>query len=743
MAFGGSIKLTGESEYRKALKDINSDMKLMSSEMKVMATNTSASGAASDADKAKKTELSKAIADQRDKLGQLNKALQESNAANGETSSSSKALQTQVNNVTSNLNRMETQLARTDDAGRKLGNGLDDTGKKASIFGDVLKANLASEAIVAGIKKMASAIAAIGGAVLGMVKDSISAYADYEQLVGGVDTLFKKSSGTIQQYAQDAYKTAGLSANQYMETVTSFSASLLQGLGGDTDKAATIANQAVVDMSDNANKMGTDVSLIQSAYQGFAKDNYTMLDNLKLGYGGTADEMARLVNDSGSMGSSFKATAENVKDIPFDKLIESLHITQTQLGITGTTAKEASSTISGSFNSVKASWENVLTSFGTGNNDQVKASIDGLVEGVGNMVTNVTAILPNIVAGIGQLASGLIEQLPAIIQLILPPLVTAVTGLMQTLVRTLPTLLPIIVDLINQVVNTIVTNLPLIITAGVTILVSLMQGIAQALPTLIPAMVDAIVLITTTLLDNIDLIIDAGIQILLGLVDGIIVALPKLIDKMPEIIDKLIAAVVNNLPKLIEAGIKLILALAGGLIAAIPQVISKLPQIITSIVTGLMSGIGKLGTVGKDLVTGLWNGISNATGWILGKIKGFGKGIVDGIKGFFGIKSPSTLFRDEVGKNLGLGVGVGFADAMDGVTKDMQAAIPTSFDTGIDVNNTVSNSTLGSGGKFGAGFDIASLTAAFKEAISGMNVILDDEKVGTFVTDTIERKVYA
>lgn len=220
--------------------------------------------------------------------------------------------------------------------------------------------------------KMSKAWAIAGAAVVAtatassisvgnIIKSSVAAFADFEQLVGGVETLFKDNANDVIKNSERAYKTAGLSANKYMETVTSFSASLLQGLGGDTKKASAVADRAITDMADNANKMGTSIESIQFAYQGFAKDNFTMLDNLKLGYGGTAGEMARLVNESGVMGKSFKATAENVKDIPFDKLIESIGVVQDRMGITGTTAKEASETISGSFSSLKGAWQNVLT----------------------------------------------------------------------------------------------------------------------------------------------------------------------------------------------------------------------------------------------------------------------------------------------------------------------------------------------------------------------------------------------
>lgn len=231
--------------------------------------------------------------------------------------------------------------------------------------------------------------AAVAGAAIGALGTAaVGAYSNYEQLTGGVETLFKSSSSTVMNYANQAYKTAGMSANKYMETVTSFSASLLQGLGGDTEKAAKYANKAVVAMSDNANKMGTSMELIQYAYQGFAKQNYTMLDNLKLGYGGTASEMARLVNDSGVMGKSFKATAKNINEVSFDKIIEAISVTQDKLGITGTTAKEASTTIEGSFNSMKGAWENFITALAGGGD--LETTFNNLIESVkiwlGNLI---------------------------------------------------------------------------------------------------------------------------------------------------------------------------------------------------------------------------------------------------------------------------------------------------------------------------------------------------------------------
>lgn len=554
----------------------------------------------------------------------------------------------------------------------------------------------------------AAAVAAGAAAVTGLATASIKAFADYEQLVGGVDTLFKKNSDTVQQYAQNAYKTAGLSANQYMETVTSFSASLLQGLGGDTKKAAEIGNLAVTDMADNANKMGTSIESIQMAYQGFAKDNFTMLDNLKLGYGGTQAEMARLINDTGVMGEGFKATAENVKDIPFDKMIEAIHQVQTEMGITGTTAKEASETISGSFMATKAAWENVLTSFGTGNNEMIKAAIDGLIESAQNLVTNIMAILPNVLQGIGTFIAALVEQLPNLLTQLIPVLVNILTLAVQTIITALPmflnaavqlvvalvqgiaqaapTLIPQIFAALKSMLDTIVQNLPLFLNAAVELITQLVMGIAKEAPTLIPQIIEAIMKMLDAIIKQLPLLIQAGITLLVALIEGLAKALPTLIKYIPKIIDSLVNALTDPqmIVMLVGAALRIILAIAGGLIQAIPQLIAAVPKLISSIV-GAFDNIGSAALgIGKNLVQGIWNGINDATGWIISKVKGFGESVMNGLKSFFGIHSPSRLFRDEIGKNLALGVGEGFTDTMGAIAGDMQNAIPTPM---VDVDS--------------------------------------------------------
>lgn len=540
--------------------------------------------------------------------------------------------------------------------------------------------------VLGGIGKVAAGVAIAGAAATaGLVAASVNAFASYEQLVGGVDTLFKGSSDTVQAYAQNAFKTAGLSANQYMETVTSFSASLLQGLGGDTAKAAEIGNMAVTDMSDNANKMGTSMEMIQNAYQGFAKDNFTMLDNLKLGYGGTQEEMARLINDSKVMGEGFVATAENVKDIPFDKLIEGIHVVQTEMGITGTTAKEASSTITGSFNSTKAAWDNLLVSFASGNNETIKIAVDNLIASATNLVTNVSAILPNIITGVGNALIAIAGQLPTLLQQLLPPLLQFLDAALKTIVTVLPKLVPILIETVMGLVNIIIDNLPAFLDAAIKIIIALVEGLATAAPKLIQALVDVIPKLLMVIINNLPLFITAAIQLIVALIQGIANALPQLIAAIPKVIDAIVKTLTNPqmLALLVGAAIQIIIAVAGGLIKAIPQLVAAIPQIIASLVSGFAQGLGSMATVGADLVKGVWNGISNAKGWIMDRIKSFGKDVLNGLKSFFGIHSPSRLMRDQIGKNLALGIGEGFTSEMDAVSAEMQNAIPT---PNIDVN---------------------------------------------------------
>ena len=771
MAFGGTVKLTGESEYKKALADITSNLKVLNSEMKVATSQYDSNDKSAENLTQQNDVLNKKIAEQKQKVDILSKALAEAEQETGENSETSKKWQIELNNAQAELNKLVKEVEKNEKAMKesadatdenadsldKFGKEAEDSEKSALKLGDIIKANLISEGIMAGIKGLANAIKSVGSAFIDVGKQAIESYADYEQFVGGVETLFGDSADVVKGYANDAFKTAGMSANEYMEVVTGFSASLISSLDGDTKKASELSNMAIIDMSDNANKMGSDLESLKNAYSGFAKGQYNMLDNLKLGYGGTKTEMERLLADAEKLPSAMgrKFDISNYGDV-----VEAIHLVQEEMGIAGTTSKEASTTIAGSVSSMKSAWQNMLTGIAD-ENANFEQLVGNLIEsivgkdGEGGVINNILPRIETALNGITKLVVGLVDTLlPQIIEMTteligslldsintnIGVIISAGERMFQSLLNGIMAhsgdLVAIVVKLVNWLAQTVLDNLPMVLQAGIDILLALIQGITEVSYELIPCIINCVVSLVDTVLDNIDLIIDAGIELIMALADGLLEALPDLIDKIPVIIDRLIVAITDNLPKIIEMGIELTLKLAVGIIKAIPQLVSKIPQIITSLVNGLKSGLGKLADVGKNLVEGLWNGIKDATSWVLDKIKGFGKSVLNGIKGIFGIHSPSTVFRDEVGKNLALGLGEGFGDTMADVSADMQSAIPTEFDADINANYNT-----------GAGYSSAPnynmMVSAFKQALTEVKVVMNNREMGAFVTDTIERVVYA
>ena len=744
-SFGGTVKLQGESEYRKAIKDITSNLRLMSSELKLTNTQFSSGDKSLKQTKESYENTNKAVQEQKEKISELRIALTQAEKEYGSNNEKVKTFKTQLNNAENQLRQMEDATDKSTKELKEMKNEMQEAGNGAIKLGDLIKSNLISEGIISGFKGLVGVVKSVGSALLDVGKSAIDSYANYEQLIGGVETLFKDSSGIVENYANNAYKTAGLSANDYMETVTSFSASLLQSLKNDTSKSAEVADMAITDMADNANKMGTDMSMIQSAYQGFAKQNYTMLDNLKLGYGGTKSEMERLLKDAQKI-SGVKYNISNLSDI-----YNAIHVIQGELGVTGTTAKEAGTTIQGSVSSMKSAWGNLLTGLADENSDW-NTLMNNFVNSVKTMADNLLPRIESTFEGVGLLITDVLGML---LYNIVPMGVQLIQNLIDGMVSQFPDILSSINNAIGVITNGIVKMLPQIIQLGLKIILSLVQGISESLPTLIPQIVD-------TLIDNIDLIIDAGIQLLIGLADGLIEALPELIDRIPEIIDKIVMAISNNLPKIIEAGVELIAKLAWGIVKSIPNLVAAVPKIFTSLFLGIASfsiqliqkgaeiikkikeglanGVRNVPEIGKNLVKGVWNGIKDTTSWILDKIKGFGKSVLNGIKSIFGIHSPSTVFRDEIGTNLAKGIGVGFENEMENVNGTIQKSLPTDLDfsSNLDLKNNNSNMT-----KMSEIENNQLLVSALQEALEGMAFKVDGDKFGELVIKNVERVVYS
>ena len=502
-----------------------------------------------------------------------------------------------------------------------------------------LKAGFGRVATAVGAAATA-AVAAGATAMVSLTKQAVEAYADYEQLVGGVETLFGDAANYVELRAANAAMTAGMSANEYMETVTGFSASLIQSLSGDTEEAARLADQAIIDMSDNANKMGSDLASIQNAYQGFAKQNYTMLDNLKLGYGGTKEEMARLLAD-----------AEKISGIKYDissyaDVVNAIHVMQESMGIAGTTAEEAATTISGSLGMVKASWMNVVTALGTGETDYISDMINDLVYSVSKFAENLIPVIETVLDGITQLvtklAPVLAEKLPAMIEDALPPLLDAAGDVIETLatglLQALPTLMPTITKLIVDLAKMIISMAPEIIKTGIQLIVELAMGIAQALPDLIPAVIDAILTIVDTLTDpnNLMMLIDAAIQIILALAEGLIEALPRLIEKAPEIIYNLVVAIIKAAPKLLQAALELILTLVRGIVQAFGKIIEVGGQIVDKVKSGFSQKVQDAKNWGRDVIQNFINGIKEK----FNALKDSVKNVAQTVKSYLGFSEP-------------------------------------------------------------------------------------------------------
>ena len=552
----------------KQVYTLNSDLKSLNQALKLDPKNTELLAQKQDV-------LKKNIQATTEKLNTLKEAQRQMGAYNSLTEQqkeSYRALSVEIAKSENALKSMSNELKKT--------NNIDMSKVSASLK---KVGNIALDVS----KKMLQVTAAVGTALSGLVAAGVKSYADLEQNLGGVETLFKDSSDKVIKNAQNAYKTAGVSANEYMAGVTSFSASLLQSLSGNTEKAADIADMAFRDMSDNANKFGTDMSSIQNAYQGFAKQNYTMLDNLKLGYGGTKTEMERLLKDAQKI-SKVKYDISNLSDV-----YNAIHVIQENLGVTGTTAKEASETISGSIASMKSSFDNFLN--GSGNPEQLSETITNVLKNVG---TAIAKLAPNILSGVVTLIKELLPQISKMIVDLVPQLLESITQLIDNLLDYISNnteeLSKTIGDLVTKIVIFITDNLPKIIEGALLIIIALAEGIAENIDVIIPAIVQCIIVIVETL--------------------------------------------IKNIPKILEAGLKLIGGLISGILKGNGLIVKTIGDIITSIKNAFLGLPSKAASWGKDMIQGLINGIKS----MISKVGDAVKGIADKIKNFLHFSKPDT-----------------------------------------------------------------------------------------------------
>lgn len=524
---------------------------------------------------------------------------------------------------------------------------LDTAGLKSGLQGaggEILKMSTQAAAKIGEISLAAAGAAT--AAIAALSKSAIECYGDYEQLIGGVETLFKDSADVIKGYSEEAFRTVGMSANEYMETVTGFSASLISSMGNDTEAAAEKANTALSDMSDNANKMGSDLESIKNAYSGFSKQNYTMLDNLKIGYGGTKSEMERLLADAEKLQKS-KGVDVSYDISSFADIVDAIHVIQTEMDITGTTAKEASSTIQGSISAAKAAWQNLLTGMSDPTQDFDKL-LNDVVESVvtvsDNLAPRIMAVLPTMATGITELTENLLPLIPETVEQMLPSVIDGANSIVSALLNTLSsfadTAIPIVTENADEIIGTLISGIVSaapnlagsaaqlctsiaeailsnadIITEGASdIVTALADGISDNLDSLVPSAIDAALTVAETILENADKLSEAAASLIDGLANGITASIPILAEKAPDIVSKLFDALVDSSEILIDAGVDFCTVIADELIhydwsTAAEQMMFSLSDAVDNAQKHVMLGIDNL--LGGDVYGGDINNVAS------------------------------------------------------------------------------------------------------------------------------------
>ena len=673
---------------------------------------------------------------------------------------------------------------------------------------------IAAEAAVVG--------AAVGTAFTSLIKDSVSSYAETEQLVGGIQTLFGLGGQTLQEYAKEqkkavgdvlqewlsltdgerialdnskeAYKTAGLSANEYMETVTGFSASLIKSLAGDTESAAIKADMAITDMSDNANKMGSSMESIQNAYQGFAKQNYTMLDNLKLGYGGTKEEMEKLLSDATEL-SGIEYDISSFADI-----VDAIHVIQEEMGIAGTTQKEAADTISGSLGMTRAAWDNLVAGLAD-KSANIDDLISNLVDSCIVSLDNLAPVIENALLGATEFCEKIIpiisEQFPIIVEEVLPDIMDAaillIESLSSSILENLPSLTETGMQVILELVRYLIDSLPLLLSSGLAIIATIADGLTEALPELTTSVIEILLQMTDTLIQNLPILVMSCMNLILALVEGLNEYLPMLLDYLPELMTSLVQAIVQLAPQLGIAALELILALVNGILMCIPELINVVPEIVAALTTSLMevdwssygsnimekfndgivgqvdllaksasdifeafkthliNRISEMEYIGKNFLVGLWDGISGEGSWLNTKVKDLCNSMLTTVKNALGVHSPSVKMEwvgQMVDEGLGggikrntdkvideaLGMSQSVLDTVNGITN------PKTFFANYDVNSNLNFSNM-QNSQIDALFQILRVLSEYLPMLTSRDIRLDTGAVVGQLAPEIDRQL--
>ena len=618
------------SELKTAMQEAKRAVAVANSEFNATASAFDDWTKSADGLKAKLKQLDTTLKSQNTILDAYEKQYKEVVRTQGEGSKAADDLKIKINNQKAAINKTEREIDKYNTSLNDLNNGsknavknnndvaesLDKVEKEAKGAGDgftIMKGAMAN-LVADGIKYAIGSIMDLGSAMVNMVKDSVASYAEYEQLIGGVETLFKDSADVVLKYANDAYKSAGLSANEYMETVTSFSASLLQSLGGDTDEAAKKADKAITDMSDNANKMGSDIETLKTAYAGFAKGQFTLLDNLKLGYGGTQEEMKRLLADAQKI-SGIEYNISSYADI-----IDAIHVIQEEMGVAGATALEASTTIEGSFGAMRSAWGNLVTGMSdpTANFGQL---VSNVVDSAVTVFKNILPIATKAISGLGQLIQKIIpvikEQLPSLMTEILPILadvgasfVNALISVLPELVRDLnrtfidltqkflngfsalaPELIVVAIQVIHSFINAIIQLAPVLLQGAINLFMGLVNALPKIMDELLTALDGLVMQLVYGLLNALPQLLEGAITLFSALVDAIPMVISMLLSELPYLVEYICDFIINGVPMLLDAAITLLNMLVAAIPIILPAIAEALPKVIDAIVNVIVQAL--------------------------------------------------------------------------------------------------------------------------------------------------------
>lgn len=729
--FGGKIALQGETEYKKALKEITQNLALVSSEMKKVTAEYGRNDTSVEGLSKANDVLNKRLEEQKKKVSETEKMLAEARKEYGDNSEQVKKWEIALNNAEAEVIKTTKEIEKNAEAMKDAEKATDDetdaledysdeadkAGQSSITFGDLIKAHVISEAIIGGFKALGSAIVDLSRKFMDFVKSGVENASNLDEVQNVVDTVFGESSKKVEEFSKTAATSFGmteLSVKQYAGSM----GAMLDSMGIADDKTADMSLALVGLAGDMASFYNLDH---ETAWEKIRSGISGETEPLKqLGINMSVANLEAFALSQGIEKAYSEMTAAEQATLRYNYLMETTANAQGDFAKTSDSYANQQRILSLQFENLATNigqfllpnLNNIIIAF----NDMMSGEIT-LEQGIGQLTQIVV-----------DLANSIVAQLPQLVN----AGITMIQALLAGIVEMLPQLVPVATMLVTSLVGLILQNLPLVLEAGIQTILALVNGIAAALPTLVPQIVDTVVTIATTLLDNIDLIIDAGLNLIIGLGQGLINAIPQLVSRIPQIVSALLNSIISDFPKFMTMGVKILVELGKGLIQAIPQVVAQIPKIITGILNAFKGGISKMKDMGVNLLKGLWEGISSWASNLLSKIGNVAKSVVDKFKSVFGIHSPSTVFA-EMGVMDAKGLGIGFEDEMKKVNADMADAVNTEYAlnasvTGADVNYS--------------GFAFETLVQAFKDALRGVAVVMDGDEMGEFVERTVTRVVY-